>query len=153
MKAIYEITDSLRESIQANGITNKVTFGDILDVDLDKTTMYPLSHLVIGTVTFQDRIILVPMDILFIDVLDVTKKFTDDDVFYGNDNLQDILNTQFQAANLLQSSLRRGTLYRDLFQLSGDVAAEPFLDNFENQLAGWNVSFTIEMPNNEISIC
>ena len=153
MRAIYEITEKVRDSVQSNGITNKVTFGDILEVDLDKTTMYPLAHLVLGTATFQDVMVIVPIEVLFIDILDVTKKFTDEDVFYGNNNLQDVLNTQFQAANLLQSNLRRGTIYRDLFQVVGDVTAEPFLDNFENQLAGWSVSFNVEFPNNEISIC
>jgi hypothetical protein len=153
MRQIYEITDTVRNSISSNGITNKVTFGDLLQVDLDKTTMFPLAHITIGTSVFSDSTITIPLNILFIDIVDVNKEPTDDDIFYGNDNLQDVLNTQFQAANLIQSELRRGDLFDSLYQVLDDVSADPFLDNFENQLAGWSVDLNIVLPNNDISVC
>jgi len=153
MRQIYEITDTVRNSISSNGITNKVTFGDLLQVDLDKTTMFPLAHITIGTSIFSDSTITIPLNILFIDIVDVNKEPTDDDIFYGNDNLQDVLNTQFQAANLIQSELRRGDLFDSLYQVLDDVSADPFLDNFENQLAGWSVDLNIVLPNNDISVC
>lgn len=153
MRQIYEITDTVRNSISSNGITNKVTFGDLLQVDLDKTTMFPLAHITIGTSVFSNSTITIPLNILFIDIVDVNKEPTDDDIFYGNDNLQDVLNTQFQAANLIQSELRRGDLFDSLYQVLDDVSADPFLDNFENQLAGWSVDLNIVLPNNDISVC
>ena len=153
MRQIYEITDTVRNSISSNGITNKVTFGDLLQVHLDKTTMFPLAHITIGTSTFSDSTVTIPLNILFIDIVDVNKEPTDDDIFYGNDNLQDVLNTQFQAANLIQSELRRGDLFDSLYQVLDDVSADPFLDNFENQLAGWSVDLNIVLPNNDISVC
>jgi hypothetical protein len=153
MRQIYEITDTVRNSISSNGITNKVTFGDLLQVDLDKTTMFPLAHITIGTSVFSNSTVTIPLNILFIDIVDVNKEPTDDDIFYGNDNLQDVLNTQFQAANLIQSELRRGDLFDSLYQVLDDVSADPFLDNFENQLAGWSVDLNIVLPNNDISVC
>jgi hypothetical protein len=151
MREIYQVTENLRNSIRRNGITNKITFGDILEVDLDKTTIYPLAHLSLGTSVFRDKIMIVTVNALFIDILDITKTFTDDDTFYGNDNLQDVLNTQFTAVNILQSSLRRGALYELDNRVTGDVILEPFFDNFENQLAGWSASFDIEIPNTELA--
>ncbi len=153
MKEIYDVTDKVRKKIQTNGITNVVTFGDILDVDLDKTTIFPLSHIVLGSVTFGNHSVTIPLTVLFLDIVDVNKSLTDDDIFYGNSNLQDVLNTQFTAANLLQSQLRRGDLFEELFQIDGNVTADPFLDNFENQLAGWSLTVNIEIPNKEIDIC
>lgn len=153
MIQIYDITETVRNNIQSNGITNKITFGDLLEVDLDKTTMFPLAHMTIGTATFSDSIISIPLNILFIDIVDVNKELTDDDIFYGNDNLQDVLNTQFQAANILQSNLRRGSLFKELYQVTDEVTAQPFLDDFENQLAGWSVDIRVILPNNEIDVC
>jgi hypothetical protein len=147
MKHIYDITDKVRDSISSNGITNTVTFGDLLDVDLDKTTMFPLAHITLGTAIFAERLVIIPLNILFIDIVDVNKSLTDDDIFYGNDNLQDVLNTQFQAANLIQSQIRRGSLFQQDIQLVADVLAEPFLDNFENQLAGWSIGMDVQMIN------
>ena len=91
--------------------------------------------------------------VLCLDVVDYTKSFTDDDVFFGNDNLQDVLNTQMQVANLIQSKLRRGDLYTDLFQLSDDPILSILRESFESELAGWGMELNIDVANNETSIC
>ena len=57
------------------------------------------------------------------------------------------------AANILQEKLRRGSAYADLFQIQGDITAQPFLDRFENQLAGWGLDLVIELPNKTTSAC
>ena len=49
--------------------------------------------------------------------------------------------------------MRRGTAFSDNFQITTNVTAEPFIDNFENQLAGWGITVNIEVPNNELSLC
>ena len=85
--------------------------------------------------------------------LRVHRNSTVTDDFYSNDNLQDILNTLLAEANILVSDLRRGSSYDELFQVESNVSAEPFLDRFENQLAGWSLNITISFPNNDISIC
>ena len=81
------------------------------------------------------------------------KEKYDDDIFYGNDNLQDILNTQLQVVNDIQQELTRGSMFDDNLQLTTDITASPFMDNFENQLAGWAVTISIELPNTEHTIC
>ena len=48
--------------------------------------------------------------------------------------------------------LRRGDLYDELFQLDGQPSCQPFVDRFENDLAGWTVDFTIMIPNG-MTIC
>ena len=45
MRQVYTVIDKLRERLDANTTTNKVTFGDILEIDLDKTTIFPLAHI------------------------------------------------------------------------------------------------------------
>jgi len=54
--------------------------------------------------------------------------------------------------NRLIQRLRKGTLYTDMYQLTGDTNAEPFYDRFENQLAGWSATMDIEIYN-DIYIC
>lgn len=154
MKEIYDLLDKIKDRLRANNITNTVTFGDILEVDLTKTTIYPLSHLTIGNVVFADHIMTADISVLSMDVVDVNKNESTYDSFYGNDNLQDVLNTQLAVVNDLQSHLRRGNLFDDNdLKITGDVTAEPFQDRFENQLAGWGVTFSIEMPNDNFDTC
>lgn len=153
MRQVYTVLDKLKTKLKDNGITNTVTFGDILEVDLDKTTIYPLSHISLGEVVFAPHIITATIQLFCLDVVDKTNELTDDDIFYGNDNLQDILNTQLQVVNDIQQELRRGGLFDENLQLTTDITASPLLDNFENQLAGWAVTINIELPNNEHTIC
>jgi hypothetical protein len=153
MRQVYTVIDKLRERLDANTTTNKVTFGDILEIDLDKTTIYPLAHITMGDVTFSEHIVTVSIQLFCLDIVDATNELTQEDLFYGNDNLQDVLNTQLQVANDIQQQLRRGELFDNDLQLLSDITASPFMDNFENQLAGWAVTINIQLPNNEISIC
>lgn len=153
MRQVYTVIDKLKTKLKQNGVTNTVTFGDILEVDLDKTTIYPLSHISMGDVVFSPHIINATVQIFCLDIVDKTKELTDEDLIYGNDNLQDVLNTQLQVVNDIQQELRRGELFDDNLQLTTDITASPFIDNFENQLAGWAVTINIEMPNNEHTIC
>lgn len=153
MRQVYTVIDKLRERLDANTTTNKVTFGDILEIDLDKTTIFPLAHITMGDVTFSEHIVTVSIQLFCLDIVDATNELTQEDLFYGNDNLQDVLNTQLQVANDIQQQLRRGELFDNDLQLLSDITASPFMDNFENQLAGWAVTINIQLPNNEISIC
>lgn len=153
MKTVYNLLDNLKDRVRANGITNTATFGDILEVDLDKTTIYPLAHFVLGNVTFTEHIVTASISVLCLDVVDENKLKGDFDSFYGNNDLQDVMNTQLQVINDLDSHLRRGNLFKNNIQVVTDTIAEPMQDKYENELAGWSVTFNIQMPNNEFSLC
>jgi len=85
------------------------------------------------------------------DVVDESKKETTD-IFVGNNNEQDVLNTQLAVLNKLIMVLRRGTLYSDKFQLQGDATLEPFYERFDNRLAGFAATMDI-LIHNDITIC
>ena len=147
--SFYDITTKIREHLIANKQVNTVTEGDIFDVDLNKQTIFPLSHIMINNVTFNDVGITYSMSILFMDVAVVSKDNPrdEDNIFYGVDNRHDILNTQLLVANDLVSSLKRANLMKDKYQLNGTPSCEPFEDRFENLLVGWNLTLSIDIPN------
>jgi len=153
MKQVYDLLDNIKDRIRANEVTNTVTFGDIMEVELSKTTIFPLAHLILGDVTFSDHIITADITVMAMDVVDENKLKGDFDAFYGNNNLQDVYNTQLQVINDLQSHLRRGTIFDNQLQIVGDAVANPFQDRFENELAGWGITFNVQIPNVEFSIC
>ncbi len=74
------------------------------------------------------------------------------DIFIGNNNEQDILNTQLSVANKLIQVLRGGDLHQNGYQLEGSVGIEPFYDRFENELAGWESNLNVTIYN-DILIC
>ena len=85
------------------------------------------------------------------DIVEQSKEATTD-IFRGNNNEHDILNTQLAVVNKLVQTLRIGTLYRDKYQLDGDPTCEPFTDRFEHQVAGWACSLDVIIEN-DINVC
>jgi hypothetical protein len=85
------------------------------------------------------------------DIVDISKDEVED-IFVGNDNEQDVLNTQLALQTRVINTLQRGDLYTDLYQVEGDVSCEPFVDRFENKLAGWAATFDVVVQN-DMTIC
>jgi hypothetical protein len=151
MKGFYQVTETIKTQLLSDPNVTTVTTGDITSIDLSKQTIFPLSHIMIDSVTIRDNTLDFSLSILAIDLVDVSKEPVVD-VFIGNNNEQDILNTQLAVLNKLAQVLGRGQLYQDLYQLEGDPVLSPKFDFIENQLAGWEMTLQISI-NNDISIC
>ena len=151
MKGFYQVTQVIKDQLLADVNVNTVTTGDITRIDLSKQTMFPLSHIIVNNVGNEDNILRFSLSVLAMDVVNISKEEVVD-IFIGNNNEQDILNTQLAVLNKLVQVLRGGTLHTDLYQLDGTPNFEPFYDRFEAEVAGWALSFDVIIPN-DISIC
>lgn len=156
MKEFYDLIDKLYEELNSNDFVNTVTFGNIMDVDLAKQSIFPLSHINIQDAVFGEHTITFSMQVIAMDLVDETKedKFAaTSEPQKGLDNKHDVLNTQLGVINRLQSKLRRGDLNDDNYVLDTDATATMFEDRFENLMAGWALNLTISIPNNDIVVC
>ena len=151
MNGFYRVTDKIRETLQADVNCNTVTYGDITQVDLNKQTIFPLSHIIVNSVTSNDTVLTFNISVLAMDIVDISKD-EDVNIFVGNDNEQDVLNTQLAVLNKLIQKLRIGNLYVDKYQVLDDVVIEPFRDRFENQIAGWTATMDIVIEN-DVNVC
>jgi len=152
MKHVYDILDVLRDELRSHPAVNTVSYGDITDLDLDKTTMFPLSHLLIDSASYGERTITFSIKLLCADIVDYNQSENQFDEFYGNDNLHDVMNTQFQVINSLITKLMRGDLFKSNYQVTSTPSAEPFKEKYGNVLAGWSTVIQIEVPNG-VSVC
>ena len=151
VRGFYQLTETIKEELLKDININTVTTGDITDVNLNKQDMFPLGHIIINSVTDDENILNFNISILACDIVDQSKELTVDR-FVGNNNVQDILNTQLAVLNRLIQRLRKGTLYTEMYQLNGSPSLSPFYDRFENQLAGWTATMDIQIYN-DIYIC
>ena len=151
MKGFYNLTDKLKDALLAEPFVNTVTFGSLDDVDLNKQTIFPLSHIIVNNTTVGSKTLTFNVSILAMDIVDISKEATTD-IFVGNDNEQDVLNTQLALLTRIINTLQRGDLYTELYQVEGDVNCEPFVDRFENKLAGWAATFDV-LIQNDMTIC
>ena len=151
VRGFFQLTETIKTELLKDVNINTVTTGDITDVNLNKQDMFPLGHIIIESVIDEEQVLRFNMTILACDIVDQSKDLTVDR-FTGNNNMQDILNTQLAVLNRLTQRLRMGTLYTDMYQLDGSPTLTPFYDRFENQLAGWSASMTV-LIYNDIYIC
>lgn len=154
MKTYYNLIDKLYAYLNGNQSVNTVTFGDLLEVDLSKQTIFPLAHVGIGSVDFQEHLMSVSLNVIVMDIVDEDKddKQSKTSPHLGLDNSHDIHNDLLNVVNGLQSSLRRGGLYDDHFELDGSVTAELFEDRFEHKVTGWSMSLDVTIPNNDMGL-
>ncbi len=151
VRGYYQLTSTIEEELLSNLLTNTVSIGDISKVNLNKQDIFPLAHMIVNSVVVEEQVLRFSLTILACDIVDQSKDVTTDR-FVGNDNEQDILNTQLAVLNKLIQRLRMGSLHTDMYQLDGNPSLEPFMDRFENQLAGWSATMDI-LIYNDIYIC
>ena len=150
MKGFYQVTDTIKNQLLADVNVNTVTTGDITKIDLSKQTIFPLAHLIVNNVTNENNVLRFSLSVLAMDIVDISKEAVVD-IFRGNNNEQDILNTQLAVLNKLVQVLRGGDLHQNKYQLDGSPSFEPFYDRFENEMAGWALTFDV-IINNDIEI-
>ena len=92
-RGFYNITETIKTELLSTPNVKTVTVGDLSDVDLSKQTIFPLSHIVINNVTLSEQTMDFNITILACDIVNQSKEETRD-LFRGNNNVQDILNTQ-----------------------------------------------------------
>jgi len=150
-RGFYLVVSTIKDELLNNPSIKSVTFGDITDIDLQKQTIFPLAHMIIDSVSHVGKTMQFSFTVLTMEQVDTTKTYVND-LFLGNSNTHDILNTQLTVSNRLVTRLRKGQIYADGYQLVGDATCEPFFDRFENILAGWATTFTLEIFN-DIDYC
>jgi hypothetical protein len=100
VRGYYQITDTIKTNLLADQNVNTVTTGDIFDIDLSKQTIFPLSHIIVNNVTIQEQVLNFNISVMCMDIVDESKDEVID-IFRGNNNEQDILNTQLAVASSL----------------------------------------------------
>jgi hypothetical protein len=151
MKGFYQISQAIKDQLDADAFVNTVTIGDIFKVDLNKQTIFPLSHIMINSAAYNGSTFNYSISVLCMDIVDESKEATTD-IFLGNDNEQDVLNTQQMVATRLLEMLRRGDLFDDGYQLQDGASIEYFVDRFENKIAGVTVTMNV-IAQNDMTIC
>lgn len=145
MSKVYTVLETIKDELASHPNVNTVTQGSIDDIDKVKRTMFPLSHIMINTATIEGNVTRYAITVSAMDRVDISKDETTD-VFRGNDNEVDVLNTQLAVIERLDAVLKRGE-NRKLYQIDGNVVATPFTMRFENYLAGWDADFDLIIPN------
>ena len=150
MRGYYIVTKTIKEQLELDKFVNTVNTGTIDEVLLRKADLYPYSHIIVNNSTYHGSTWGFNLSVICMDIVDLSKDEVTD-IFLGNDNQQDVLNTQLAVINRMLEVLRRGANTKD-YVLDGAPSCEPFIDRFEHGVAGWTVTFDILVPN-DMTVC
>jgi hypothetical protein len=151
MTGFYDILNKLKWHFDNDPIVNSVTQGDIFQVDLNKQTIFPLTHIMVNSSSLQSNTQTFNVSILSMDIVDISKSEVTD-VFQENNNELDVLNTQHHVLNRCYQQMLHGNLWDINLVVAGEPSLEPFTERFENLLAGWTMTFDVTIPN-DMTIC
>ena len=151
MKAFYDITTRIKTLLDADIAINTVTYGKLDQVLLEKRNIYGVAHVIPGNFKFNGSTVTFMFNVVVMDILDINKNPVTD-LYAGNDNEKDVLNTMSAVIVRMYDQLRRGSDHEDGYSLVDVADSEPFTDRFEHGVAGWAATFGIEVAT-DMTIC
>tara|TARA_R110002049_G_scaffold305524_1_gene502413 strand:+ start:163 stop:609 length:447 start_codon:yes stop_codon:yes gene_type:complete len=140
----YDVVDKIEELLKSNEHCNSVSYGDITKVDTNKTSIYPLAHFVVNSAQLKSNTMVFSISIACMDIIDQVKE--------GTNNEQDIFNTQLAVLSKTLMLLQRVSLRNEGYQLLGEPTLEQFNHRFEDDVAGWDATFEVEVIQ-EMEVC
>lgn len=152
MNQYTQILYYLKELAERDGFVNTVKQGEISELDIEKTNIFPLVNIAVtgggftngSTITFN-------IDLRCLSIRDINKEVVNDK-FWKNDNEVDNLNETLAVLNRMWT-----TMYRDFDEnnitASENPSLEPIIYDEKNILDGWVLTFTIEVPNTTLDLC
>lgn len=149
----YQITEILYETLTDSRVDfTTITHGSIEDVDLARQTIFPLAHITPSTATLADKTISFSMNVAALDIVDYNKNDLRDETnpFYGTDNKIDVLSDLITRLQIAVDIIRRKLADRNV-AIETSITNTPFVDRFENLLAGWETTLTIIVPNSAVN--
>jgi hypothetical protein len=146
MNGYYSLLNELNTHFTTDPLVNTITQGSIFNVDLGKQNLFPLVHIMVNQVTFNDNVMTANVTLMAMDNVSQRKE-EPTTKFETSDNEIDVLNTQLAILNRAFEMLKHGNIWDNLYQLNGAPTCEPFVERFENYLAGWAMTFDVDFPN------
>ncbi len=151
VEAIYRVIDTIKEELSTNPFCNKVTLGELTEIDLAKMTMFPLANITLDNVTHKENSLSFQITVTNVDIVDISKEVPVDDI-YGNDNLVYIWTNQLYVINRLVARLRESSINDYIWELDNDPQSDFINKEMENMLAGFQTTINLTIPN-DINKC
>lgn len=148
MIAYYEVTQDIRDLLEADVNINKVVTGLADKDDYNKTTIFPFANIIIsggeierGAITFD--VLVAVMDQVDYNKIEIR---SEQDPFKGLNNKQDVLNTMLSVVENLDRGLRKNLRSKG-YQINGNTTFDPFEDKFSKVVTGYLATINVTVIN------
>ena len=151
MKGYYDFTKAFHNFLITDPLVNQVTKGSLDKITNAKKDMYPLAHVMIDTGGFESNTIRFSVSVIIMDLIDYSKDNLDE-LYYGNNNEDDVHHQSILTCQRLFEEFRRGQHSHEYSIESDSASFDLFTDRFTDDVAGCTMTFDITMAN-DMTIC
>lgn len=150
--SFYQFTQFFNTIALAHPNVTTFTIGDIKEVDLAKTSLFPILHLVPNTVTIGQQMMDYNIDLVYLDkTVDVNIDSSGSYNLLTKNyktvaNTHDVWNTGLLALNDIYAYIARNAQAEN-YIITTDAVCTPFQEQFDNVCAGWAMNLIVSVPN------
>ena len=140
LKMLYKVFE---DAFDLEPQLNTITFGDIFEVDLAKSSKYTIMHVSTDTAAYDAGNLTYNFQIIIMDLVNKDE---------NNEN--DVLSDTLEVVGNIISRVRNSNLttevddFRNTIRLQDSVSCEPFTERFDNEVTGWAANLSIEVEFN-----
>lgn len=146
----YNVLEFFRQLLSLHPSIQRVTYGNINDLDLDVFPQYPIANIDITDCEFVDKKTIYSVKLMILDKIHDKENLSSGSFnvevedFWKKTDEVDIHANTLSIMNDFISFVRRGTTS---FDIQGGVRCLALNAEFPNNLAGWGSEFRLETPN------
>ena len=152
MNHYTQILSYIKELAESDPLVNKVTQGNLEEVDFNKISLVPLVHITVNSGSFTNgKTVNFNIELAAMSIIDNVNEQTTDE-FYFNNSEVDIYNETLAILNRMFS-----VMVTDFTKAKIKASENPSYNKVDgvgaNGLQGWLLTFDVEIPNDKLSLC
>ena len=152
MQTYYSFTNFFNNVCTAHPNISSFTLGDLYTVDMKKSQLFPLAHLMVNNVNIDTGLMTYNVTLMVMDrvadIEDLSSGHYNELIKNYRDvtNINDVHNTSLMTLNDIVSYVYRDPQAGELIVV-GSSLATPFEERFDDLLAGWAIDMNITVGN------
>lgn len=148
----FKLINGIHDLIKNGGGVITITEGQIYNVDSYRQNIPVIAHINISGGSLLENLNTYNCEVAILDLVDENNNLTEDK-FKGNDNHQEVFNYTDHIIRRFIMAFRKFSEGQDIYLVGDPTIEAVYPDETQNRLAGWEVSFTVGVPNNLIDVC
>lgn len=146
----YNVLDYFKTIMNNHPSISQISQGDLFGVDGNEYTIYPLGNVNILGANFNDKNTDYTIQLIIADKLKLKNNESEprtNDMQVPFESVDDVVDIHANTLAILNDLLSYTQFSVQAFQIVGEINNEPFMDRFNNGLAGWVSTFTLSTHN------
>lgn len=148
----FKLINGIHDLLKEDSRVKTVTEGDIDDLDAYRQNIPTIAHIVVNSGRDSDTLNIYDVVVSVLDIVSENNNITEEK-FKGNDNRQEVYNSTDNIIRRFIMRFRKQAEADNIYIVDNPTFDKVLDDETQNRLAGWDLTFSVGVPNTEIDVC